>query len=336
MNSIPNDLFLEIFSRLTAKSVERCCCVSKQSPFLVHVSYTSSKDLMASLVLAADSHMKLSEDMRLTFCGYAAGLICFLRMPISNNEEDLMHVICNPSTGQCVSLPKLTKSICSNSFLGFDPIDKQFKVLSMATLDYNDDLDYDDDHTILTLETGKMNSICINGILYYFSRIRRPPYQIIVCFDVKSEKYKFIEADVFDAKLINYKGKLGGIAWHAIKLRMFVLEDAEKQEFLEYVYTFQSNYLFNPYNKVSIDVAGVTATGEIVLSMSNTNRLFYVFYFSPERNTLQSVEIQGFDEDMFYNSWNEVYAFVNHVEDLKFNITKITCCNFYMPTRREA
>ncbi|ESQ30944.1 hypothetical protein EUTSA_v10011954mg, partial [Eutrema salsugineum] len=42
----------------------------------------------------------------------------------------------NPSTGQSLSLPNVkTRSVLVKSFLGFDPIDVQFKLLSMTSRD---------------------------------------------------------------------------------------------------------------------------------------------------------------------------------------------------------
>lgn len=56
--------------------------------------------------------------------------------------------------------------------------------------------------------------IYINGILYYLAE-ELDDTHVIVCFDVRSEEFKFIKAECFrylDAiRLINYKGKLGGI-----------------------------------------------------------------------------------------------------------------------------
>ena len=64
---------------------------------------------------------------------------------------------------------------------------------------------------------------------------------MVCCFDVRSEKLKFIEAKCFfaldDVQLINYKGKLGLVdlekdydAGYLLGLRMQVLEDVEKGE----------------------------------------------------------------------------------------------------------
>ncbi|KAF2559421.1 hypothetical protein F2Q68_00016512 [Brassica cretica] len=165
MNSMPTDLILEIFSRLPAKSVAVCCCVSKlwasilnsqdfRELFLTRSSsrprllfaiqglynnwrffsspqphYSSDK---SSHVVTADSYMKYLEDMRRYFCSYASGLMCFRQSRWIRKETELyiVHVICNPSTGQYDLLPKLILNFCGDwtSFLGFDPVDRQFKL----------------------------------------------------------------------------------------------------------------------------------------------------------------------------------------------------------------
>ncbi|CAA7047915.1 unnamed protein product [Microthlaspi erraticum] len=90
-------------------------------------------------------------------------------------------VICNPSTGQSLTLPKVkTRRIDVTSFFGYDPIDKQFKVLSMTWSRCGRTTEQ---HQVLTLGgTGKLSwrmiecslrhypqsdGICINGVLYY-------------------------------------------------------------------------------------------------------------------------------------------------------------------------
>jgi len=259
---------------------------------------------------------------------------------ISKEDEGEVRGICNPSTGQYAILPPTTTS--RNYFgglLGFDPIGKQFKVLV-----YDGRVEDEWVYQILTLGTENVRwreiicpfsydpprekPICINGVLYYISV--GSYYSLIGCFDVRFEKFKFLylSPDCFrnwSRKLINYKGKLGVTImedYHGgfpLKLRMWVLEDVEKEEWTRYAYTLM------PENKVEdndyVYVVGATASGEIVLAKQNAYKPFYVFYFSPERNTLLSVEIQGVGEEWFYNN---VYYFVDHVEDLRFDVMKTT------------
>ncbi|CAA7058010.1 unnamed protein product [Microthlaspi erraticum] len=75
---------------------------------------------------------------------------------------------------------------------------------------------------------------------------------------------------------------------------------------------------------------------------------FYVFYFNPERNTHQRVEIQGFgdyhesldkpsrvhvfvdDCSRLYDS-SRFYDFANHIEDLNVNDLKLLKSSIYTP-----
>lgn len=268
---------------------------------------------------------------------------CFRHEPISKKDEYTAHVIFNPSTGQSVFLPKQRTG--HESFLGFDPIEKVFKVISLIV----DGSLYGCVHNILTL-TGEMRwrkiqcslshyprseGICINGSLYYLAA-GSDQASYIVCFDVRSENFKFIQAEFYGAwarSLINYKGKLGVVSWRGHnssgyywgenigvnslpmhELRLRVLEDVVEGAWSEYSYTLPVDKFGDTYRRASdVCVIGVTATGEIVLS-KQYNYTFSVFYFHPERNTIQRVEIQGFKNQA------TVYASVNHVDDLTLNI----------------
>ncbi|XP_019091876.1 PREDICTED: putative F-box protein At1g30930 [Camelina sativa] len=166
-NSIPTDLIVEIVSRLPAKSAARCRCVSKlwrtilRRQEFTDLFLTRSKarlrlllavkqdgewgfystpqpqnpsEKFSLVVAAADFHTKFSKGISKYNCSYASGLIYFHKMCIPREDEDLKHVICNPLTGQYVILPQLRRGVShsySYSYLGFDPIDKEFKVLFM-------------------------------------------------------------------------------------------------------------------------------------------------------------------------------------------------------------
>ncbi|CAL9216890.1 unnamed protein product [Arabidopsis halleri] len=87
-----------------------------------------------------------------------------------------------------------------------------------------------------------LKGICINGVLYYLAQYideRNHICYVIVCLDVRSEKFKFVDAICLFHQLINYKGKLGGInlnyaSNNGFPLNMWVLEDVEKQEWSKY------------------------------------------------------------------------------------------------------
>ncbi|KAL1192055.1 F-box protein [Cardamine amara subsp. amara] len=362
LDSIPIDLITEIHSRLPAKSVARFRCVSKlwcsmlRRPYFIDLFLTRSwarprilfilqrgdewsffsspqpQNPYDNSFVVADFHMKFFQHPGLASLAVTSGLVYFPSLQISKKIEDEAPVVCNPRTGQYMILPKLLRDKWSYSFLGYDPIDNQHKVLFMAS-PYSTD-----DHKILTLGTRNMcwrklecslthdiwsREICINGVLYYLAspfdeKAETSPY-VIVCFDVRSEKFKFIDIERFYiwSMLINYKGKLGGISWenvgNILELRIWILEDVNKHEWSKYVYTLGEDAVLN---RLDHFIVGVTPNGEIVFSMRKTSKPFYVYYFNPEMNTLRKVKIQALDSD------TSVYAFVNFVEDLNVNDSK--------------
>ncbi|XP_010478553.1 PREDICTED: F-box protein At1g31080 [Camelina sativa] len=282
--------------------------------------------------------MKFFEGRNLNDFSYASGLIYF--------RDTRMSVICNPSTGQYAILPPGLTDISCLDLLGFDPIEKQYKVLVI----YNrvgTELVFH----ILTLGTGKMRwrniqcpsnhdpflwcrGICINGVVYYLAQQTDELNAVIVCFDVRSEKFKFLLTQVelmrWPTKLINYKGKVGVIMLQdgckgrfLLKLHIWVLEDVGKEELTAYAYTLSDENNVVKDDSSFIGVVGVTASGEIVLA-DPFYKPFYVYYFNLERNTLRSVEIQGIKEGEEWFSDHRVYSFVDHVEDLRFDVMKTT------------
>ncbi|CAL9216879.1 unnamed protein product, partial [Arabidopsis halleri] len=339
------ELMLLLFSFLEAKETHNsllagyfskvviCLLVRKTIPFMQFIK--DHQEILKQLVdlIGITSIMELSKGISLYNCSYASGLIY---CSILSKDEDEKRVICNPLTGQYVILPELRVGHSYNyimfSYLMFDPIDKEFKVLFMNLNRYTA-YSYVD-HYILTLGSGKLRwrkiqcpfthelferRICINGVLYYSAQHSDSDGRrscVIVCFDVRSEKFKFIGGRCCHYQLINYEGKLCEINVEYAydgrfppKLSMWVLEDVEKPEWSKYVYSLDVESKVASY----LYVSGMTATGEIVLSEKYTSNPFYVFYFNPERKTLQSVEIQGFGS-------NRVCAFVDYVEDLSVNV----------------
>ncbi|XP_023637223.1 F-box protein At2g16450-like [Capsella rubella] len=293
----------------------------------------------SAFVAAAEYHAKLCPDdlminhhtnLKYFSCGYVSGLIYF-----HGNRYQGRPVICNPSTGRYAVLPFRYSYRKAYSFFGFDPIGKQYKALFMA---YPSGPGH---HRVLTFRDGNMrwrkikcplrhdinsDGVCINGVLYYLGRdesenVTYDDY-VIVCFDVRSEKFTFVYIERF-CRLLNYKGKLAVVYWEddvdlygdddmhleldvytywenkldvdpVNELHLWVLEDVEKQEWSKYAYTWTDDKFF----RHQVSIAGATASGEIVFSMRKytAKQPYYVFYFNPERNTLQRVEIQGFGE----------------------------------------
>ncbi|XP_010423874.1 PREDICTED: F-box protein At2g15640-like [Camelina sativa] len=402
------DLIKEILSRLPSKSVARFRCVSKLwasmlvSPYFKELFRTRSlakprllftivehdkcrffslpqlhnpyEKSSSTLLAAAEFHVKFPRkilrinhltNLKYFSCGYASGLLYMY-----GDRYQARPVICNPITGRYAILPYRYTYRKAYSFFGFEPIEKQYKALSMA---YPSGPGH---HKILTFEEDgdlmwrrikcplrhdiKSDGVCINGVLYYLAdtsecaHVMTSDY-MIVCFDVRSEKFTFIDVERF-CRLINYKGKLAVIFWEddediyekyhldsdvyihmenrrldadpTNELRVWVLEDVGKQEWSKYEYTWTDDRFFRRH----VSVVGATASGEIVFSMRKyrSNQPFYVFYFNPETKTLQLVtdldinkriEIQGFGET--FKKCFSVRTFVNHAGDFDANDLKL-------------
>ncbi|KAG7600454.1 F-box associated interaction domain [Arabidopsis suecica] len=190
-----------MFSRVPAKSIARFSCVSESilgrpdvtEQFLT--KFLSRPRLLFSteytkefLVFSSPQPQKPDENSSLVATPYkrfpkyfptrvstALGGLLFLQ----NFGRKKLRVICNPVTGESITLPKVKATGVGESYFGFDPSSKKFKVLCMTWSRYGTP----NTHRILTLETGKRlwrmiqdpvlphyswyDEICINGVLYY-------------------------------------------------------------------------------------------------------------------------------------------------------------------------
>ncbi|KAL1216964.1 F-box protein [Cardamine amara subsp. amara] len=191
---------------------------------------------------------------------------------------------------------KTRRRIGLKRFFAYDPFEKQFKVLSMTWPVHGRNLIFQE-YQVPTLGTGEPSwrmvkcciphfspheGISINGVLFYKASANTNSLaSMIVCFDVRLEKFKFIqvgESNFHYGTLINYK------------------EDVEKQEWSEHIYVLPAlcQSLVGPQHYLNF--VGVTRTNEIVLSPRYQKARFYVFYYNFERNTLIRVEIHGMEE----------------------------------------
>ncbi|KAL0727885.1 hypothetical protein Bca4012_023978 [Brassica carinata] len=370
---IPTDLIIDIFSRLPLKTIAICRCVSKPWASTLRLQdftqlfFTKSSARPPQILFARqkdgnlfffsspqpqnpDDNSSVSADPLMSFIGFGFdksciisglvhGLVCLVR--------SMAPVLCSPTTGQALVLPKVkTRRLNVKCLLGYDPVDKQFKVLSMTQgwRDPRNDM-VSEEHQVLTLGTGKMSwrtiqcsiphlyprdDICIDGVLYYTS-----PYRscMIVCFDVRSEKFRFIEVEGALRRavlgfMVNCNGKLGLIvsenkegkvdvtSGRSARFKLWVLEDVDKQEWSERTYVLPAEWK-NVVGEELLKFVGLTRTNEIVLSSWDAVNPFYLFYFSLERNTVVRVEIQGVCMDGPCSWLANLQPFLDHVEDVK-------------------
>ncbi|XP_010472537.1 PREDICTED: F-box protein At1g53790-like isoform X2 [Camelina sativa] len=175
-DSIPPDVFTEIISRLPAKSIPNCRRVSKswaatlrssdfdelfltKSPnqplilfaFMIEDRlpfFTSPQDHEDSSSLEATRHHTyLQIDRFSKITPPVRGLLCI-------EDKRRMLVICNPITGESVTLPKPESNLMwSRSVLGYEPVEKQFKVFC-TTWSPHHPLNTLGEHYVLTLGNG--------------------------------------------------------------------------------------------------------------------------------------------------------------------------------------
>uniref|UniRef100_A0A0D3DK13 F-box domain-containing protein n=1 Tax=Brassica oleracea var. oleracea TaxID=109376 RepID=A0A0D3DK13_BRAOL len=320
-DSIPVELSHELLSRLPAKSIARFHCVSKQWASILDRPHF--KDLFPP----DDTWWIFPHHDRKFACGYASGLIYFSCMSVKEGYDGVP-VICNPKTGRYEILPYIRR------------------IMTLGT----QGMRWRKIHCSLRLE-NLSEGVCINGVLYYLGdtseckkKIREKSSFAIACFDIRSEKFKFLYPESF-CELVNYNGKLGVIYYDdftddAVALRVWVLEDVEKQKWSKYSYTLRGDKLFPHY----ASVVGVISTGEIVLSMADytSKQPFYIYYFNPERNTIRRVEIQGFGEYheasknpsrvyVFLDDCSRFYPSAHHAEDLNVKDPKLLNSSIYAP-----
>ncbi|CAA7018437.1 unnamed protein product [Microthlaspi erraticum] len=350
IDMIPVDLLVNnILSRLSVKSMGKCRCVSKLwSSIIRRPNYNllfprriKSPDGLPKLLFAIKAENKLyyfSSPLKKSslvatllythtftdlfrFCGSICGLVCGQ----SRGKNYTVAVISNPITGESVTTPKVktTHDIESKFYFGYDPVEKQYKVLGVT---WSTEKEFSTQHYVLMLETGNLSwrkiqccntyhpliedGVCIKGVLYYTAKNNKKTLEI-VCFDVRSEKFSFVNVDPdlatnicgIGSTLIDYKGRLGAMVHSFIEL--WVLEEAKEQKWSK------KNYKFNPGSSYSV---GVTGRGKIMFypKYGREERL-HIFYYDRKRNYVEGIGIAGFEVG---SERYEVYTFQNYVEDV--------------------
>ncbi|KAG7654985.1 F-box-like domain superfamily [Arabidopsis suecica] len=271
--TIPFDLVNEILTRLPVKSIARFRCLSKlcastlNNPDFTESFFTISSSRPKLLVtcpkdgetfffsspkprdsspLVVNFHMSFSINHLCGICRPVCGFIYGFNSHTNLKGRTISKpLICNPSTGESWPLPRVkTNRTIITSFFGYDPINKEFKVLCMTKSKFG----VFGEHQVLTFGTGKELSwrkikcdmahypevvdyeasgyprplyygICINGVLYYLGRVHDDldGFPDMVCFDIKFEKFSYIKKANgmkrnsgvnLQPTLVNHKGKI--------------------------------------------------------------------------------------------------------------------------------
>ncbi|CAN7049534.1 unnamed protein product [Brassica rapa subsp. trilocularis] len=308
IDEIPVDLIIEILLRLPTKSIARCRCVSKLwGSILRHqraklfMTRSQARPQILFSFRKRDFFFFLTPQVQ-NKSGPVRGFVCLTNYRIGMKETVSATVIYNLSTGQAIHLPNVkTSSDSVKSYLGFDPTDKQFKVLLITSTP-----GVSDEHQVLTLGTPNHSwrnvkcccisycyphsndGICINGGFYY------------------------VAAGKLGAFVGDGPGVGGVVTGQTTSFVLWVLVDAEKHEWSKHLYVLPPLWK-NVVAKSELYFVGVTGEDEIVFSTLYISDPFYVYYYNIESNTVTRVEIQGMSAFKDFI----VHASLDHVEDVK-------------------
>ncbi|ESQ46286.1 hypothetical protein EUTSA_v10000190mg [Eutrema salsugineum] len=376
-DSIPLDLIQDILKGLPVKTLARFLCVSKPWASIIrnrdfvksYLTKSSSSTHPQSLIFTfkskrqgeyyffsssqpqngdescvASYHMKCHSQPYTAISPSVHGLICY------GPPSKLM--VYNPSTRRSIALPKIdSHRIRMYHFLGYDPIDGDYKMLCMSrAMHVRRGRGLAQKIQVLTLGNGnswrmiencpphspESPHICIDGVLYYgayfdtSTRLLRKDHAVMR-FDVRSENFDLIKIPPERAtkftKMTRYNGKLAlmfsiGFCDYSGLIELWVLVDAAKHEWSSKIFALPRlaglKTMFQVFCAIDDDA------GEFVLAPENLRAPpFYVLYYDPKKNSLRKVNIEGITENKL-QSWanasdrRTISIFPGQVENLMF------------------
>ncbi|XP_010463049.1 PREDICTED: putative F-box protein At1g32660 [Camelina sativa] len=368
-DSLPLDLKMAILTRVRAKTLMNSRCVSKTWSSIIRShgfidSYFSMSSKQSRFIVALSNGVLTNSEEKLTFFfsfqhdegeeHQSSSLVPSFEMAIPATfayyrqflaslhgilavKANSWMMMCNPSMEQVVKLPGGPTQPTA-SFVGYDPIDDQFKALSCSSRILNDYIGHLE-HKVLTVGGGQgwrpikgtplpyrtsSASVCINGFLYYVAFFTQTTGQAFVRFDVRSEKLSFIKvpSDVVlrgdESIFLEYKGKLASIVRHPYarftSFYLWILEDAEKPEWSKQTCVIPSS-VWDDIECGEISFPGTNKAGEIIIAptkLSRNVRPFYIFYYNVETQNIRRVRLLGIgDSEEFRRS----YGFHDRPED---------------------
>ncbi|CAF1824300.1 unnamed protein product [Brassica oleracea var. botrytis] len=278
LRKLPIDLIIEIFSRLPSKSIARCRCVSKWwASVLLRPDFTElffTKSLARPQLLFA--RQKEGENEAI-----------FFSSPQPNNPHHDSSPIVTAIRHKRKWEPDM------RTFLGYDPVEKQHKVLAMIR----------QDDRVAEHQASNM----------------------VACFDVRSEKYNFVKLmgrEMLDATLINFQGKLASVrtpmryclSETCTSFEMWILEDPEKHEWSKRIFNLPPMWKDIVVAGEKLYFVGVTATNEFVFSVDFPSDIVHVYCYNFVKEAITRVEIQGMG---MFKRCSKLFTFLNHVEDVK-------------------
>ncbi|KAL9817100.1 F-box protein [Arabidopsis thaliana] len=331
-NYVPLDVAIEIFMRLPVKSVARFLLLSKfwaeiirSRHFITSFQVRSSLQPRLLVVFIDLNKQWNCEDWY--FFSLSSSTISYLSRvtcPVPDSK-----FITNPSTGKSTVLGRVqTNSKVAQCFLGYDPVNDEYKLLVLCMkekMQRHDGrtriLQLSSQHQVFPLGVKKkpwrmidyttphgpvLNSVCIDGVLYYVAFTGEDLSQLsLMRFDLGSEKLDlftslpadFPAAFLHGFTLMRYKGKVVlATKTLFIGIEVWVLDQqAEIHGWLKKSFSIKGvrRWLF-----CDLFITGTTHTGEFILAPRFYSNSFYVIYYNPDTKSLRKTKVEvngGYD-----------------------------------------
>ncbi|ESQ28786.1 hypothetical protein EUTSA_v10019615mg [Eutrema salsugineum] len=344
---ISEELLIEILTRLPVKSLMTFKCVSKLWLSLIASRYFTDLFLKSSsrrrrffaylvdretrikyALLASSTDLDhsdttvsvIDQDLAMSktegcFVSAAHGLACFR---IGESVR-----ICNLHTRQVLELPVMLFETKVNynmwNYFGHDPVNDEYKVLSVVWDLTKEKRVVRSEHQVLVLGAGASwrkiqchiphcpgsGGITINGVLYYGATLDADRC-VVMSFDLSSEEFNLIEMpnEVRFCwgwcwnSFINYKGKLALLNYcyscssNIGFFEIWVLEDAKKSRWLDketFVFPVAENFIITNQQRMG----GTSGTVWLAKRNVNPGQATRFFICDLERNdSTQSIKIR--------------------------------------------
>ncbi|CAN8271518.1 unnamed protein product [Cochlearia groenlandica] len=351
---LPVDILEDVFKRLSPRDVARFRCVSiswnrlMRQPYFVdkYLNFSSPRLLFTISVNGGRSFHSVDitreegcstankkypfKSPYFNISNHVNGLVCVNRemtvKKIKKTRTQPIIEVYNPSSGECLVLPSFkTKIVRVKSFLGFDPLKREYKVLAMVNLcTWLDRIS--EDYHVLTLGFSKLNwrkvhcdflfrhptdqrDVCIDGVIFFITNVYPHDKKIlaVVGFELPNERFLYVKKaegmSLWDAKIVDYKGKLGALVANVKPIsksttlfELWVVEDLGESRWSKYLHfappmwkTVVSSSLFS--------IEGLSLTGDVILKQTSPEDYdhFGVLVCNLDRLTVRKVVIQGLD-----------------------------------------
>lgn len=344
---LPQDLIVEIFLKVPARSIVKFVIVSKQWYSIIRSEdftklYLSRSSTRPRLLFTGFNHyinvvhflqscsqedpssdhhrVNITPDRNhlYAFSPPVRGLIC--------RQNDTKLIIGNPSTGQFLTLPNVkSRRRGLFSFFGYDPVNDVYKVLCMTVLQGNPRREspvVSEEHQVFTLGAKqKWRKIeckhhhlpppLTKGIcingVVYYYAWIKSEGSLI-SFDLISEEFNVIKLPEDIRHLVNYNGKIALTRQSNGKLHICVLEDASKQEWSKVSLLLPSWTDFVDENPY-FRFRGTLSTGELIFLLQHPVKPFSFIRFDLKENIAKRVVVEGVGD-----KFSSLEVYFDHVE----------------------